>query len=274
LRLGAVDFVEKPDGAISLRIDELSADLLSKVRSAAGAKLRRSTRLTERVRHRIGRLSALRDATGPPATAPTTDTMAPMHGDGLVVVGTSTGGPNALETLLEPLPADFPWPIVIAQHMPATFTAALASRLNGLCAINVVEVAKPTPLEPGTAYIGRGGGDIVIARRGLTRLAVATAGQRDYPWHPSADRLVRTAMEHVPPKQIVGVLMTGMGNDGAEAMTALHAAGGRTIAEAQETAVVWGMPGELVKANGANLVLPLYDIAEHLVRLMPTNAAR
>jgi two-component system chemotaxis response regulator CheB len=231
LRLGAVDFVEKPDGAISLRIDELSADLLSKVRSAAGAKLRRSTRLTERVRHRIGRLSALRDATGPPATAPTTDTMAPMHGDGLVVVGTSTGGPNALETLLEPLPADFPWPIVIAQHMPATFTAALASRLNGLCAINVVEVAKPTPLEPGTAYIGRGGGDIVIARRGLTRLAVATAGQRDYPWHPSADRLVRTAMEHVPPTQIVGVLMTGMGNDGAEAMTALHAAGGRTIAE-------------------------------------------
>ena len=91
----------------------------------------------------------------------------------------------------------------------------------------------------------------------------------DYPWHPSTDRLVRVAMEHVPPAQLVGVLMTGMGNDGAAAMTRLHAEGGRTIAEAEETAVVWGMPGELVKAGGADWVLPLPEIAGWLRKLAP-----
>ena len=93
--------------------------------------------------------------------------------------------------------------------------------------------------------------------------------QKDYPWHPSADRMVRTAMDCLPPGQLVGVLMTGMGNDGAQAMAQLHAGGGRTIAEAEETAVVWGMPGELVKAGGADWILPLPRIAACLQTLTP-----
>ena len=91
----------------------------------------------------------------------------------------------------------------------------------------------------------------------------------DYPWHPSVDRLVRTAMEHLPAGQLIGILMTGMGNDGAEAMTLLHARGGRVIAEAEETAVIWGMPGELVKAGGADWIVPLPGIAERLLKLAP-----
>jgi len=99
--------------------------------------------------------------------------------------------------------------------------------------------------------------------------AMPAPPRSDYPWHPSTDRLVRSAMEHLPASQLVGVLMTGMGSDGAGAMTLLHEQGGKTIAEAEETAVVWGMPGELVKANGADWVLPLPAIAGCLQRLLP-----
>jgi len=108
-----------------------------------------------------------------------------------------------------------------------------------------------------------------VTRRKAGLTAMPAPPRSDYPWHPSTDRLVRSAMEHLPASQLVGVLMTGMGSDGAGAMTLLHEQGGKTIAEAEETAVVWGMPGELVKANGADWVLPLPAIAGCLQRLLP-----
>lgn len=264
LQLGAIDFVAKPEGAISLHIEDLAAELVAKVRTAAGAKIRSSARLKERVRHRItGGALALR-----PGRA-TREPLVRATGEGLVVVGTSTGGPPALEALLASLPGDFPWPIVIAQHMPGTFTGALARRLDTLSELRVVEVGRTLQLEPGSAYIGKGDADVVITRRPSGLVAMPVRSDSNYPWHPSADRLVKTAMEQVAPSQIVGILMTGMGSDGASAMTSLHAAGGRTIAEAEETAVVWGMPGELVAANGASWVLPLPEIAGCLRRLVP-----
>jgi two-component system, chemotaxis family, protein-glutamate methylesterase/glutaminase len=191
-----------------------------------------------------------------------------LRGDGLVLVGTSTGGPPALETLLAPLSAAFPWPILVAQHMPASFTGSLARRLDGICALSVIEVLQPILLKPGFVYIGRGDADLIVSRRSAGLFAMPAPPRRDYPWHPSTDRLVRSAMDHLPASQLVGVLMTGMGSDGAQAMTLLHAQGGKTIAEAEETAVVWGMPGELVKANGAEWVLPLPAIADRLRHLL------
>ena len=269
LRLGAVDFIPKPDGAISLRMDELAPRLVEKVRAAAGARLRTSLRLKERVRHRIGAAAPPRRRASAAAGTDTGDEAEPLSGDGLVLVGTSTGGPPALEALLTALPGDFPWPILVAQHMPASFTGPLARRLDGLCALSVSEVIQPTLLQPGCAYIGRGDADIVVSRRAAGLVAMAAPARADYPWRPSADRLVRTAMEHVAPGQLIGVLMTGMGSDGAAAMAELHARGGRAIAESEETAVVWGMPGELVKAGGADWVLPLPAIAGKLVKLAP-----
>jgi two-component system chemotaxis response regulator CheB len=265
LRLGAIDFVAKPAGAISLHIDELTEALVSKVRAAAGARIRSSARLKERVRHRIaGGIMPVASASRHPNKAPSRGTQ-----EGLVLVGTSTGGPPALEALLTPLPADFPWPIVVAQHMPATFTGALARRLDKLTALTVVEVVRPVQLEPGLVCIGKGDADIVVARRASGLVATPVRSDSDYPWHPSTDRLVKSAMEYVSPEQLTGILMTGMGNDGAAAMASLHARGGRTIAEAQETAVVWGMPGELVAAGGADWVLPLPEIAGWLRKLAP-----
>jgi two-component system, chemotaxis family, protein-glutamate methylesterase/glutaminase len=263
LRLGAVDFVAKPTGAVSLRIDEVAPDLIEKVRQAASARLKPTLRLRDRVRHRIGQSG--RPDIGPrraPARLATT-------GEGLVLVGCSTGGPPALEALLTGLPASFPWPVLVAQHMPATFTGPLSQRLDRLCELTVAEVREPALLRPGFVYIGRGDADIVVARRGAGLVATPAPAIASYLWHPSADRLVRSALNHMAPGQLIGILMTGMGNDGAEAMSLLHAKGGRTIAEAEETAVVWGMPGELVKAGGADCVLPVQEIAGQLQKWVP-----
>jgi two-component system chemotaxis response regulator CheB len=267
LRLGAVDFVPKPAGAVSLRMQEFGPTLKAKVRTAAAARVSASHRLRERVQFKIGSAAPRRRARPP---AETVADGAPLpSGEGLVLVGTSTGGPPALEALLAPLPSSFPWPILVAQHMPAGFTGPLARRLSGLCELPVLEVTQPTPLEGGTVYIGRGDADLVVSRRPSGLVAMTVPANPDYPWHPSTDRLVRSAMQYFPAAQLVGVLMTGMGNDGAEALANLRAEGGATIAEAEETAVVWGMPGELVRAGGAAYVLPLSGIAQRLQRLVP-----
>lgn len=265
LRLGAVDFVAKPEGAISLHLDELRANLIGRVRAASQAHIRSSARLRDRIRHRIGGVAM------PPAARPLRPTgvePVAVSGEGLVLVGTSTGGPPALEALLTTLPAKFPWPVVVAQHMPATFTGALARRLDGLCAVTVTEVGRAVPLRPGHVYIGRGDADIVVARASGGLVAMPRSADPDYPWHPSAERLVVSAMEQVAAAKLIGVLMTGMGSDGAPAMTALRSKGGRTIAESEETAVVWGMPGELVRRGGAEWILPLPEIGPRLVRLV------
>jgi two-component system chemotaxis response regulator CheB len=185
---------------------------------------------------------------------------------GVVVIGVSTGGPGAIEAILPRLPATFPWPILIAQHMPESFTGVFARRINGMSALEVIEVARPTPLRAGVAYVGRGDGDMVVAMRGGRPAAIPMPASAQHSWHPSVDRLVSSAVQHVDPAHLLGVMLTGMGDDGAAAMADLRARGGRTIAESEDTAVVWGMPGELVKRGGATLVLPLGRIADQLCR--------
>ncbi|MDG3443838.1 chemotaxis-specific protein-glutamate methyltransferase CheB [Nitrospirillum amazonense] len=287
MALGAVDFVQKPEGAISLKMDQLGPGLVDKVRQAASARLRRSHRLAERLRRQAGaieasgldirtiprgaaararRVRALTDA--PPQEAEGAALPERQALPGLVLIGCSTGGPPALDAVLEGLPADFPWPVLVAQHMPATFTGPLARRLDRLCALTVQEVARPTPLAPGNVYIGRGDADLVLSQRPSGLVALPTPAKEEYRWHPSVDRLVDSALSLVEPWRLVGVLMTGMGYDGAAAMARLHNGGGRTIAESEESAVVWGMPGELVKAGGADVVAPLEEISDRLVRMV------
>jgi two-component system chemotaxis response regulator CheB len=283
LRLGAVDFVAKPDGTPTLSIDRIRPVLVQKVRAAAGARLRQSFRLRERVRHRIGtplgqaapagaRARPLPPPAGPSgpgaaaAPAPAPPAMAPVAG--VVLIGASTGGPNAVETVLSGLPGDFPWPILVAQHMPASFTGPFARRLDQNCAVRVVEVAVPIPLRPGWVHVGRGDADLILGLRGDGLAAVPAPPLPSSPWHPSVDRLVTSALMHLEPSRILGVLMTGMGRDGAEAMSTLRSRGGRTVAEDESTAVVWGMPGELVRMGGAEVVVPLPDIAGAILRLV------
>jgi two-component system chemotaxis response regulator CheB len=269
LDLGAVDFITKPGRAVSLEIETLAPLLVEKVRVAARARLPRSLRLTERVRLRSG-LSDRHAGAGqkPSAPLPKARRGRAAPAPGLVLVGTSTGGPPALDVLLSGLPQDFPWPLVVAQHMPASFTGPLARRLDKLCALTVSEVTQPTPLLPGNVYIGRGDADVIIGSRAAGTIVLAAPSLAEYRWHPSVDRLVETAMQHFAPERLIGILMTGMGNDGATAMTQLRTRGGRTIAEAEETAVVWGMPGDLVRQGGAESVVPLGRIAKRVLDMV------
>jgi two-component system chemotaxis response regulator CheB len=267
LELGAVDFVAKPSGAVSLAIDDFGPLLVDKVRSAAASRVRRSHRLAERLRARREALPSSKPVPGSRA-AQAWRPVAAGSPPGVVIIGTSTGGPPALDIVLSDIPGDFPWPILVAQHMPAAFTASLARRLDGLCALRVVEVTRPTPLAPGCIYIARGDADMTVSLRTGGPVALSTPSSPEHRWHPSVDRLVASAAACLPPERLVGVLMTGMGNDGARTMAALRAAGGRTIAESEETAVVWGMPGELVRAGGADHVLPVEAIAGQIVDLV------
>jgi two-component system chemotaxis response regulator CheB len=204
------------------------------------------------------------------------DVLKGMNGrlPGLVLIGTSTGGPAALDIVLPQLPPDFPWPVLIAQHLPASFTGAFAKRLDRECQLQVVEVDQPMPLRAGTVYIGRGDADVTVAPRASGVIAMPVPAKASYLWHPSVERMVASALENIDASRLIGVLMTGMGNDGAGAMKQLRQGGGHTIAEAESTAVVWGMPGELVKNGGAELVRPLEDIAATIIGLVGEHAAR
>lgn len=264
LDMGAVDFIAKPEGAISLGIEELTPRLVRKVRTAAGSRIRRTRRLGERLRlsHAVPpdrkRLTRQRQDFAP-GRRPQAD------GHGLVLIGTSTGGPPALDAVLANLPANFAWPIVVAQHMPGSFTGPLARRLDKICALTVSEVTQHTRIEPGNIYIAKGDADIVISLRAGSLVAMAAPSDATLLWHPSVDRMVRSAMKHVPATDLIGVLMTGMGSDGAAAMAELRSAGGHTIAEAEETAVVWGMPGELTRLGGAAEIRRVDEIGQRLV---------
>ena len=265
LAIGAVDFVAKPAGVASLSTEAISGELVAKVRAAAAVRLPRARRLAERMRLRR---VAQSPAVGEPVAAPVRRSLGTIGAPGLVLIGTSTGGPPALDLLLTSLPETLPWPIVIAQHMPASFTGSFARRLDQISALSVAEVLGPTPLLPGRVYIAHGGGDIMISSRAGQVIATAAPAQADYPWRPSVDRLVRTAQQILPPAKLLAILLTGMGSDGAAAMADLREAGGHTIAESRETAVVWGMPGELVNRGGASEVLPLHEIPGRVAELL------
>jgi two-component system chemotaxis response regulator CheB len=188
---------------------------------------------------------------------------------GLVLIGVSTGGPGVLEEILPSLPANFPWPILVAQHMPANFTGTFSRRLNSVCQLAVEEVVARTALRPGGCYVGRGDADLVVTKRGDEIWAATVPSDPARIWHPSVARMVESAAGVLTPQRIVCVMLTGMGNDGADAMTQLHRKGGRTIAEHESTCVVYGMPGELVKQGGADVVLPSYEIAKKLREWLP-----
>jgi two-component system chemotaxis response regulator CheB len=254
LALGAVDYIAKPGGTVSLSIESIAESLANKVRVAATARVRpkSAARTTPR---------AAAPATPQPPQRVYSPSGSPF---GLVLIGVSTGGPRALEEVLPKLPKNLAWPVLVAQHMPAAFTASLAHRLNGLCALEVTEGAAVEELQPGRIYIARGGADMAVSARNGRLVLVHRPESPNYTWHPSVDVLVSTALEHVPPANLVGVQMTGMGHDGADSMARLKAAGGRTIAESQETAVVFGMPAELIRRNGASCVLPYDKIAAQI----------
>jgi two-component system chemotaxis response regulator CheB len=258
LALGAVDFFAKPDGTISLSLRQSSEQIVALVRAAAGARVSNTRGLGARLRTESARIaSAVPKAAGTASLSM-----------GLVLIGVSTGGPRVLEEILPKLPADYPWPVLVAQHMPGSFTGSFSRRLDSVCKLGVEELTNRSTLLPGRAYIGRGDADLIVIKRGGQLMGAAVPSDTARLWHPSVSRLVETALSCLEAPRLVGVMLTGMGNDGAEPMTRLHRLGGRTVAEDESTAVVFGMPGELIKAGGASVVLPSNRIAQQLIAWM------
>ncbi len=258
LSLGAVDYVHKPDGTISLSMDRVHRELLAKIGAAATARVRRSIGLRDRLIEDRGR--AQQQRTPPPAVS---SDGSPNFG--LVLVGVSTGGPGTLEEILPGLPADFPWAVLVAQHMPGSFTNVFAKRMDSICSMPVQEVSHQTPIQAGAIYIAKGDADLVVMGRNKAWLAAPVPSSKQHLWHPSVARLVTTAMEAMPANRLIGVQLTGMGDDGAAAMAELKRKGGRTIAQDEATSVVFGMPNELIRLGGADLVLPSNRITRQLI---------
>lgn len=272
LALGAVDFVPKPGGTISLSIDDVRQHLLEKVRLASRIKPAQAGR------------GGRRDTFQSPAVTQThiipernfkpANPGLPMWPFGVVCIGVSTGGPRVLEQILPQLPADFPWPVLVAQHMPPTFTQAFANRLNSICALEVQEVSRPMSLQAGRIYIGKGGTDMVITNRMGVLNVIPRPENQEYLWHPSVEALMRSVARNFNPAQVIGVMLTGMGCDGSDAMAALKQAGARTVAESEESSTVFGMPSELIRKGGASVVLPSGEVADQLKNWLGAGAKR
>jgi two-component system chemotaxis response regulator CheB len=250
-----VDYVTKPGGTISLTIDEIRVELVRKIRSAARSKIKGN-----KVK---GLAQRIREDREKPVQKPVAFRRG-IGGDGLVIIGVSTGGPRTLEDILPLLDADFPWPILVAQHMPPAFTKPFAMRMNDMCPLNIQEASQLMPLEPGNVYIGKGGADMVVGQRNGKLTVIAKPESREFLWHPSVELMGISVLEHCDPARVIGVMLTGMGYDGAESFAEIKRRGGRTIAESEASAVVFGMPAELIKKGGASIVLPSDKIAAQI----------
>jgi two-component system chemotaxis response regulator CheB len=241
LRAGAVDVIPKPGGPTSVG------------------------QVTERLKHRIRSLrtsngirwtaAALPEPTpaGRPIPAPRGRRV-----NGLLLIGASTGGPQAIEGVLTRLPADVP-PTLVVQHMPASFTAAFAERLNSVCPMRVVEATDGETLQRGTVYIAPGDSHLLVERVGVQLKTIVKAGPPVHHQRPAVDVLFHAAAR-LTGLPIVAMLLTGMGADGADGMVALRAAGAETIAEDEHSCVVFGMPKEAIARGGAAHVATLLQM--------------
>ncbi|KQC47258.1 MULTISPECIES: protein-glutamate methylesterase/protein-glutamine glutaminase [Geobacillus] len=250
MQYGAVDFVAKPSGPISLDLYKVKDELIRKVLHASEANVRA--------------LAAHRPALAvrrPPAqTARSQKTV--------VAIGTSTGGPRALETVLTQLPPDFAAPVVIVQHMPKGFTKSLADRLNALAAITIKEAEDGELLRNGTAYIAPGGVHLIVREEGGALKARFDESPPRAGHRPAVDVLFES-LAAIRRCRKIAVIMTGMGSDGTAGVKKLKESGNtKAIAEARETAVIFGMPRAAIEAGVVDVIVPLDSIAAAIVQLI------
>jgi len=260
LELGAIDFVAKPKVGVADGLRLLADDITDKVRIAAKATLRRPVHAPA-----VG-------AGGAEAARPTAPmSVGRLSTEKIVFIGASTGGTEATKDVLVNLPPDCP-AIVITQHMPAGFTKSYAARLDGLCRIRVAEARDGERILPGHAYIAPGGTEhLSVERSGANYIARVTEGEPVNRHRPSVEVLFKSAARVVGPNAL-GIMLTGMGADGAKAMREMRDAGSYNLVQDEATCVVFGMPREAIAAGAAHEVLPLNQIAPRLIeRLRSTS---
>ena len=271
LELGAVDFVSKPKVDFSHSIQEYSDELICKVKVAAAANVRaldagnapvvKKVKLPalDRIPEIVPRLSAdaiLRKNDKPGRYRKT---------DHIIAIGASTGGTEAINAMLMSLPADCPG-IVVAQHIPEAFSRQIADRMNRTCKMRVCEAEDGMQINSGSVYISPGNRHLLVERDGTSLVCQLSDGPRVNRHKPSVEVLFRSVAQAAGPCS-TGVILTGMGDDGARGIREMKDVGASTVAQDENTSVVWGMPHEAIKHGGVDAVLPLQQIASHIIKL-------
>ena len=263
LELGAVDFVAKPKIGVADGLKLLAQDITDKVRIASKARM-----------HRAAPLAAANPSAKPAAgTEPPRPvaSIGRLSTEKIIFIGASTGGTEATKEVLMNLPADCP-AVVITQHMPPGFTKSYAARLDGMCKVRVAEARDGERILPGHAYIAPGGFHLSVERSGANYIARVVDGDPVNRHKPSVEVLFKSAARVVGPNAL-GLMLTGMGADGASAMKEMRDAGSYNLAQDEASCVVFGMPREAIAAGAVHEVLPLTQIAAKLIeRLRSTNA--
>lgn len=264
LEIGAVDFVTKPKIDVSHSLQHYSEEIIAKVKTAAGARVRtyNESRPSGDVTQKFT------------ADAVLAKKNAPMHirtTERIIAVGASTGGTEAIKEVLMRLPASSPG-MVITQHIPEQFSKPFAKRMDGISAMTVCEAEDGQQIVTGHAYIAPGGRHLYVQRSGARYLCRLSDGLPVNRHRPSVDVLFRSVAQSVG-FNAIGVILTGMGDDGADGMKEMKEAGAPTIAQDEKTSVVWGMPGEAVKRGAVDKVLPLERIGEALIKMVHETAS-
>lgn len=246
LEAGAIDFVQKPTALASEKIFEVSAELIEKVKAA-------------------GHISLNRIPTAPPPESPAerapVTKIAGSHSVDLVVIGISTGGPQALKRLIPQLPQDFPAPVVMVMHMPVGYTEMYAAKLNEQSNVEVREAAEGDEVKPGWVFLAPAGRHLSLKRNGGGKIVVHLDARPFNTLHkPSVDVLFQSAAE-VYGNRVLGVVMTGMGSDGKEGAAWIKSQGGLVFTEAESSCVVYGMPGVVMEAGLSDRSVPLENMA-------------
>jgi two-component system, chemotaxis family, protein-glutamate methylesterase/glutaminase len=282
LELGAVDFVGKPKIGVADGLRQLGVDITEKIRAAAKARV---TRLPQNMQTSAQAKSATaaggtpgadfqgggRSSTQPaPHLGPAVASLGRLSTEKIIFIGASTGGTEATRQLLVNLPADSP-AVMITQHMPPGFTKSYAARLNGLCRISVAEAVDGERILPGHAYIAPGGLHLAVARSGANYVAQVFDADLVNRHKPSVEVLFESAARLVG-RNALGVMLTGMGGDGAKAMRCMRDAGSWNVVQDEASCVVFGMPREAIAHGAAHEVLPLPQIAPRLLEWLRSNA--
>lgn len=256
LELGAVDFIPKNLAELSVNIVKIKPVLIEKIKTIAKRGI-------------IKRKPVLKPTETPkqletPKIEPSRGRFTSERKIGIVSIGTSTGGPKALQEIIPKLPKDFPVPIVIAQHMPPNFTKPFAERLNQLSQLQVKEAEEGEAIKPGVVYIAPGRGHMRLKRRGIEAIVTISEDKEEFIYRPSVDALMLSVAETFPGRSL-GVILTGMGNDGAKGCKKIKETGGRVFAQDEESCVVYGMPKAVVEAGIADKVIPLEEMAGEII---------
>jgi two-component system, chemotaxis family, protein-glutamate methylesterase/glutaminase len=263
LELGAIDFVAKPRIDIAGTLADYQEELIAKVKVAAGVRVLARPAQRARTTDERNSTSAVVPALNVRAMLRTTDR--------IIAVGASTGGTEAIRELLAEMPPDAP-AIVISQHIPAAFSKPFAERMNRSSPMSVCEAQDGQQILPGHAYIAPGDRHLLVERDGARYLCRLSNGPHVNRHRPSVDVMFRSVAQNVGPSSI-GVLLTGMGDDGARGLKEMMEAGSGTIAQDEASSIVWGMPGSAVKMGAAAHILPLHQIAAQVLALAAAAAA-